>query len=252
MKLCACGCGAPVRHAGRYLETACRVRAYRDRKRRELRPLPKVFLRSCVTAADVTQGNETAGRYTRSRNELQEETPGARVLPVEIERAATFAYADPPYPGCAGLYADQPYTCEVNLPVLLGTLCREYPDGWALSTGGRHVQEVLRMCPDGVHVGVWTKPGFQRPAFRHRCWEPVIFCGGRWRRDLEVRDTVDEAPPSIPGFVGAKPQAFAFWLFAMLGARRGDALDDLFPGTGAIGRAWRRYQLEDETEDDNV
>ena len=41
--------------------------------------------------------------------------------------------------------------------------------------------------------------------------------------------------------VGMKPPEFAVWMFAQLGARAGDALDDLYPGSGAIGRAWQLY-----------
>jgi hypothetical protein len=41
--------------------------------------------------------------------------------------------------------------------------------------------------------------------------------------------------------VGAKPAAFAGWLFELLGALPGDQLDDLFPGSGGIARAWALY-----------
>ncbi len=38
-----------------------------------------------------------------------------------------------------------------------------------------------------------------------------------------------------------KPPQFAVWMFRQLGARGGDELVDLYPGSGAIGVAWRRY-----------
>jgi hypothetical protein len=38
--------------------------------------------------------------------------------------------------------------------------------------------------------------------------------------------------------IGAKPAEFAYWLFDLLGARPGDTMIDLFPGSGTIGRAW--------------
>lgn len=41
--------------------------------------------------------------------------------------------------------------------------------------------------------------------------------------------------------IGAKPAVFARWIFDLLGARPGDTLDDLFPGSGGIGRAWAAY-----------
>jgi hypothetical protein len=44
---------------------------------------------------------------------------------------------------------------------------------------------------------------------------------------------------TLPGrVVGAKPAAVCAWIFALLGAAPGDTLDDLFPGSGAVGRAW--------------
>lgn len=41
--------------------------------------------------------------------------------------------------------------------------------------------------------------------------------------------------------IGAKPAVFARWVFELLGARPGDTLDDLFPGSGGIARAWAAY-----------
>lgn len=41
--------------------------------------------------------------------------------------------------------------------------------------------------------------------------------------------------------MGAKPARFAFWLFDLLGALPGDELDDLYPGSGGIRRAWQLY-----------
>ena len=47
---------------------------------------------------------------------------------------------------------------------------------------------------------------------------------------------------AFPGAVtGMKPPQFAVWMFCQLGARPGDELVDVYPGSGAIGEAWRRY-----------
>jgi hypothetical protein len=48
---------------------------------------------------------------------------------------------------------------------------------------------------------------------------------------------------SRPGgaLIGMKPPQFAIWLFAQLGARAGDELVDLYPSSGAVTEAWRRY-----------
>ncbi len=47
---------------------------------------------------------------------------------------------------------------------------------------------------------------------------------------------------AFPGaIVGMKPPQFAVWMVCQLGARSGDELVDLYPGSGAVGEAWRRY-----------
>ncbi len=94
-----------------------------------------------------------------------------------------FAYADPPYPGQAKRhYADHPdYAGEVDHAELVGRLEREYPDGWALSTGSKMLQEVLAFCPSGVRILSWHKPASAPPmgdGFMYG-WEPVILAGGR-------------------------------------------------------------------------
>jgi hypothetical protein len=38
--------------------------------------------------------------------------------------------------------------------------------------------------------------------------------------------------------MGRKPLAFCAWLFDLLGMRPGDELEDLFPGTGIVSKAW--------------
>jgi len=47
---------------------------------------------------------------------------------------------------------------------------------------------------------------------------------------------------TLPGrVIGAKPAAVCRWIFQLLGAGPGDTLDDLFPGSGAVSRAWAAY-----------
>jgi hypothetical protein len=45
----------------------------------------------------------------------------------------------------------------------------------------------------------------------------------------------------VKGFTGAKTPAFCHWLFACMGLLEGDSFDDIFPGTGAVARAWDSY-----------
>lgn len=169
------------------------------------------------------------------------------------------AYADPPYIGQAkrlyGKHKD--YQGEVDHKDLIDRLCDEFPDGWALSLSCQALQYILGLCPDDVRVLSWTKRyhGFLAGIRLQYCWEPVILKGGREgphiKGDPTLRDWVDASPE---GFTfrkmpqnhvrGKKPQKFCFWLFDCLGLQPGDTLVDLYPGTGAVGRAWERYQQD--------
>ena len=87
-------------------------------------------------------------------------------------------------------------------------------------------------------------------------WEPVFLYGGRRRnrRAPVVRDWLMCGPARHRGIshgveaernegavIGMKPQAFCYWTFDCLGARLGDTLDDLFPGSGTVTAAWQSY-----------
>ena len=81
---------------------------------------------------------------------------------------------------------------------------------------------------------------------------PVLWRGGRKRPlgDGWLRDWVSTNPTRLstqPGprkVAGAKPEAFCFWLFQLLNIKPGDDLVDLFPGSGAVGRAWQKWQRQ--------
>ena len=158
-----------------------------------------------------------------------------------------FAYADPPYIGMAKKhYGDHPdYAGEVDHRALVDRLVSEFPDGWALSLSSPTLQIILPMCPDDVRVMSWVKPfaSFKPGVNPANAWEPVIVRGGRKSgRDVEtVRDWVSAPITLQRGTHGAKPLQFCFWIFAVLGARRGDELDDLFPGSGAVTKAWEQW-----------
>lgn len=151
-------------------------------------------------------------------------------------------YADPPYPGQARKH----YGCaEVDHGQLIARLARDYPDGWALSTSSPALRGVLAVCPPGVRVAAWVKPfaSFKPGVNPAYAWEPVVFAGGRkrGRADPTVRDWVSCNAALGRGLAGAKPDGFCLWLFGLMGLRTGDTLDDLFPGTGAVTRAWRAF-----------
>ena len=158
-----------------------------------------------------------------------------------------YAYADPPYPGCAHLY---PEKTEVDHAALVARLVSDYPDGWALSTGSVQLQYVLGMCPAGVRVAAWVKPFANykpnvNPAY---AWEPVIWAGGRGKRGRREATVADWVAASITlrrGVIGAKPDGFFYWILELLGWLPGDEMDDIFPGTGRFAAIidHRRRQL---------
>lgn len=158
-----------------------------------------------------------------------------------------FAYADPPYLGQARRHYG-PAAREVNHRVLLGTLVREFPDGWALSCSSPSLRALLALCPPDVRVLAWVKPfcGFKPGVGVAYAWEPVIVRGGRRRTRTQptVRDWVSASATRRTGVAGAKPEAFCRWLLEVLNAQAGDELVDIFPGTGVVSRTWQAMQAE--------
>jgi hypothetical protein len=162
---------------------------------------------------------------------------------------ARLAYADPPYPRQARKwYAEHPdYAGEVDHAALVAQLAGY--DGWALSTGAYAIQEVLALCPSAVRVGVWNCTNTQPPGNRGAwwwSWEAVIVSPAR-QPNVVTRDLLACASPR--GFLGGtvagqKPPEFCAWVFAIMGARPGDELADLFPGSGAVGRAWSSWSSQ--------
>lgn len=163
-----------------------------------------------------------------------------------------FAYADPPYPGCARYYlGENPAAKEVNHRILIGWLVSEFPDGWALSTSSTALRDVLAVAPPCVRIAAWCKPfatwklGGRATSVPYT-WEPVLFFGGSPRERTKrlgvvCRDFVLASPPMRQRVPGEKPPAFSWWVFSMLGAEPGDEMVDVFPGSGAVGEAWRSW-----------
>ncbi|MGE4116246.1 MAG: hypothetical protein AB7G36_18925 [Candidatus Nanopelagicales bacterium] len=172
--------------------------------------------------------------------------------PRDAGRPLALAYADPPYPGKARrYYAGHPdYAGEVDHEELVARLVAEFPMGWALSTDSDHLQEVLSYCPPGVRIASWTRG--ERPTKSYSplsAWEPVVYSGGRAvLSDVDARRVdalVYTARPRLTDqrrVVGAKPAAFCFWLFSLLGAAPGDTFTDLFAGSGGVARAWSLFE----------
>lgn len=161
------------------------------------------------------------------------------------------AYADPPYLGCGRKHygklhpeASRWDTLDAHAQ-LIAELERDYPDGWAMSLGSSQLRSILPLCPEGVRVGAWVKPWAiwkkERVVY---AWEPVIWRGGRrgGAHDWRTPDFVIANTPMQTGTPGAKPEAFAFWLFDVLGLQAGDEFVDLFPGSGIMGRCWQAFR----------
>ncbi len=170
-----------------------------------------------------------------------------------------FAYADPPYMNDAGKYRNHAdYAGEVDHAALINQLITEYPDGWVLHLSCKSLQTMLAMCPSDVRVLAWVKPlsGFLPGIRLQYGWEPIIMRGGRQGKHEKgqsaIRDWISQSAlgltfrPREEGYViGRKPDEVCFWLFDCIGARPGDELNDLFPGSGAVGRAWERFTAQE-------
>ena len=163
-------------------------------------------------------------------------------------------YADPPYPGCAHLYRDHPdFAGEVDHRALLLELDAKY-DGWLLHTSSVALPEIAARIPKDARIMAWVKPfaAFKRNVSVAYAWEPVIVkavrkpvVSGR----TVMRDWVSESITMKRGLTGAKPERVCRWAFEVLGMQPDDELLDLFPGTGAVTRAWQswRAQFEEQT-----
>lgn len=184
-----------------------------------------------------------AWRFARA---VPRRSPGPkRRVPSGRGSPARFAYADPPYPGKAGYYVERQ---EVDHASLLERLVDGWPDGWALSTSAAALRDVLPMCPVGISVTAWrrrVRPTRSKAPLS--AWEPLLVYRGRALQVGRVQTVLDHLDyrgryDAMPGaLVGMKPPEFAVWMFTLLGAQPGDELDDLFPGSGVIGRAWALY-----------
>lgn len=162
------------------------------------------------------------------------------------------AYADPPYLGTAKRFYGKLhpkaalYDTVAAHKKLIKKLCSKYPDGWALSMGSTNLKTMLAMCPPDCRVGAWIKPYcFMKSGVPvSYAWEPVVWRGGR-KRGRErpwLRDWVVANSPPAGSYVGQKPEEVCFWIFEILGLEGGDTLVDLFPGSGAVGRAWDQWK----------
>lgn len=160
------------------------------------------------------------------------------------------AYADPPYIGCAHLYKDHhDYAGEVDHVALIDRLESEF-DGWVLHASATpHSMAVLAplAAMTGARWCSWVKgfAAYKRNVPVAYAWEPVLIREARKpvvsKRHIS-RDWIQCSITLKRGLTGAKPEAVCHWAFELMGARPEDELDDLFPGTGAVSKAWATWQ----------
>jgi hypothetical protein len=172
---------------------------------------------------------------------------GREAAPVRV------AYADPPYPGCAHLYRAHPdYAGEVDHVRLVYELVSSF-DGYCLHTSSVALAEVLERfqveTDEMPRVMAWVKPfaAFKRNVPVAYAWEPVLVKACRKpvvKPGLTYRDWFAEPITLQRGLTGAKPEAVCRWLFEVMGCDPDDELVDLFPGTGAVTRAWDSWRSQ--------
>jgi hypothetical protein len=184
--------------------------------------------------------------------------------PVQAERPIRVCYADPVYPG-RGRYYSVPGTPEYHPDAmmwddleqhvaLMARLEAEFPDGWAMSTSADAVRALWAESPEGTQLAMWGRGG---PRLNLRVvpgWEAVLYradvvkVAGRPSAMDWLMCGIGHTS-GVAGFYGAKPPKFSRWLFALLGlgGHPGDELVDLFPGSGAVTRAWQDYQGHEVT-----
>jgi hypothetical protein len=157
-----------------------------------------------------------------------------------------FAYADPPYVGQAKRrYKDHPdYAGEVDMVELMYAMEEKY-DGWALSASSSSLKQILAEAPDDIRVLAWIKPfcAYKRSVRVAFSWEPVFArIPARPPMSVATRDFVVERMTMKKGLTGVKPERVSFWLFNVLGMRPNDYFDDLFPGSGAVTEALKKWR----------
>lgn len=171
-----------------------------------------------------------------------------------------FCYADPPYFGLAEkFYGDlHPDAADYDRlethAALIGRLCDEWPDGWAMSLHSPSLRHILPLCPDDVRVLAWVKPmtSFKPNVRLAYAWEPIILRGGRpltrkqpTQRDWLACSCIDPSTGRLKGgFKGGKPEGLVRWLLAVLNADPADEITDLFPGSGSVTRAIEAWRSE--------
>lgn len=172
--------------------------------------------------------------------------------PIRYGHGMRLAVCDPVYLGQSRRYPEHPDSGEWDRPethVDMLHALSEY-DGWVYACNVPMLRLLLPLCPESVRVGVWAKSraGGRRPNVRvGYAHEHVLFQQPQERRggaaDMRRTDTLIAPTTRQTGVVGAKPESWTHWVLDLLGYDpESDTVDDLFPGSGAVGEAVTTYR----------
>jgi hypothetical protein len=133
---------------------------------------------------------------------------------------------------------------------LLAQIDRDFPDGWAYSLSAVSLRVLLPLAPQGCRIMAWVKPWVAfTGAWPAYGWEPVLARVSHGRTNLRRMKPKDWVAASVGAghtepFFGSKPVEFSRWLIDVfaLGEHPGDELVDMFPGSGAVSRAWAEFR----------
>jgi hypothetical protein len=115
-------------------------------------------------------------------------------------------------------------------------------DGWAIALTvhslSTYMQVVETDSRNGIRVMAWIKtaavPSGSRIA---TSWEPVIVRVPKerkgWKSGTRMKDYLI-ANPKKNGFIGSKPDEWTAWVLDAMGYTKGDSVEDLFYGSGAV------------------
>jgi hypothetical protein len=204
-------------------------------------PVPERRCGWCRSPLEVTRFRwcSTKCRQTAWRARLIELVEDPNDTPKKL------GILDPPYLDCARRYYqhEESYAGEVDHEALIAEAVRDF-DGWALACSTRSLRVLLPLCPPDVRVGIWAKPHGASPQTRgiHAVTEAVIVKPARLRKPGVVDFLYTSAARGGGKLPGRKPLKWCHWVFRLLGASPMDALDDRFPGTGMITKAFEQFK----------
>ena len=191
-------------------------------------------------ADQVTCSRKCRQALARFRRDIRAE--GVLGAPLRL------AYADWPYPGKEGYYADHPdYRGPVEYGAVLADLVRH--DGWAFSVDEPGLRVLSPLLVGVAHrIAPWVKGARPGPSTEPLAsWEAVVYHPAR--AYLSRAPAIDslvfaaKARTTDPArVVGSKPPAFYSWLFDLLAASPHDTFTDLYPGSGGGARAWAIFR----------